>query len=47
MDIIPYMIFSLIELDDLIGDYDVTTLSGLIMTELSYIPKQGRKINLE
>jgi putative hemolysin len=32
------------ELDDLIGDYDVTTLSGLIMTELSYIPKQGEKL---
>jgi putative hemolysin len=32
------------ELDDLIGDYDVTTLSGLIMTELSHIPKQGEKL---
>jgi putative hemolysin len=29
------------ELDDLINDYEVTTLSGLIMTELSHIPKQG------
>jgi putative hemolysin len=25
------------ELDDLINDYDVTTVSGLIMTELSHI----------
>lgn len=32
------------ELDDLIGDYDVTTVSGLIMTELSQIPKQGEKL---
>jgi putative hemolysin len=32
------------ELDDLIGDYDVTTVSGLIMTELSHIPKQGEKL---
>jgi putative hemolysin len=29
------------ELDELINDYEVTTVSGLIMTELSYIPKQG------
>ncbi len=32
------------ELDDLINDYDVTTVSGLIMTELSRIPKQGEKL---
>lgn len=32
------------ELDDLISDYDVTTVSGLIMTELSHIPKQGEKL---
>ena len=32
------------ELDDLINDYDVTTLSGLIMTELSFIPKEGQKL---
>lgn len=32
------------ELDELINDYDVTTVSGLIMTELSYIPKQGEKL---
>ncbi len=32
------------ELDDLINDYDVTTVSGLIMTELSHIPKQGEKL---
>ena len=29
------------ELDDLINDYEVTTVSGLIMTELSRIPKEG------
>lgn len=29
------------DMDDLINDYDVTTVSGLIMTELSYIPKVG------
>lgn len=33
------------DLDDLINDYDVTTVSGLIMTELSYIPKEGEKLN--
>nr|WP_306353630.1 hemolysin family protein [Flavobacterium sp. '19STA2R22 D10 B1'] len=32
------------ELDELINDYDVTTVSGLIMTELSYIPKEGQKL---
>jgi len=32
------------ELDELINDYEVTTLSGLIMTELSHIPKQGEKL---
>ncbi|SNB23051.1 hypothetical protein JIP1600_70014 [Flavobacterium psychrophilum] len=31
-------------MDDLINDYDVTTVSGLIMTELSYIPKVGEKL---
>lgn len=29
------------ELDDLINDYEVTTVSGLIMTEMGKIPKQG------
>ncbi|MFA9189877.1 hemolysin family protein [Flavobacterium sp. FZUC8N2.13] len=33
------------ELDDLLSDYDVTTVSGLIMTELSRIPKQGEKLH--
>jgi putative hemolysin len=33
------------ELDELINDYEVTTVSGLIMTELSYT-KTGRKIDL-
>jgi putative hemolysin len=33
------------EFDELINDYDVTTVSGLIMTELSRIPKQGEKLN--
>jgi putative hemolysin len=32
------------ELDELLSDYDVTTVSGLIMTELSRIPKQGEKL---
>jgi putative hemolysin len=32
------------ELDELTNDYEVTTLSGLIMTELSRIPKQGEKL---
>lgn len=32
------------DLDELTGDYDVTTVSGLIMTELSYIPKEGEKL---
>ena len=29
------------ELDDLINDYEVTTVSGLMMTEMGKIPKQG------
>ena len=29
------------ELDELINDYEVTTVSGLIMTELTHIPKEG------
>ncbi|MDY0089200.1 MAG: hemolysin family protein [Flavobacteriaceae bacterium] len=32
------------DMDDQITDYDVTTVSGLIMTELSYIPKVGEKL---
>lgn len=32
------------ELDDLIAHYDVTTVSGLIITELGQIPKQGEKL---
>lgn len=32
------------DLDDLLSDYDVTTVSGLIMTELSRIPKEGEKL---
>lgn len=32
------------DMDDLINDYDVTTVSGLIMTELTYIPKVGEKL---
>ena len=32
------------EMDDLINDYDVTTVSGLIMTEMGKIPKQGEKL---
>ena len=33
------------ELDDLVSDYEVTTVSGLIMTELTYIPKEGEKLS--
>lgn len=33
------------ELDELIADYDVTTVSGLIITELGHIPKQGAKLS--
>ena len=32
------------DMDELINDYDVTTLSGLIMTELGTIPKTGEKL---
>ncbi len=32
------------DLDELISDYEVNTVSGLIMTELSRIPKQGEKL---
>jgi len=32
------------ELDELINDYEVTTVSGLIMTELSHIPKEGEML---
>ncbi len=32
------------DLDEHINDYEVTTVSGLIMTELSYIPKEGEKL---
>jgi putative hemolysin len=32
------------DMDDLINDYDVTTVSGLIMTELGNIPKTGEKL---
>lgn len=32
------------ELDELMPDYDVTTVSGLVMKELSYIPKVGEKL---
>ncbi len=32
------------DLDELINEYEVTTVSGLIMTELSHIPKQGEKL---
>lgn len=32
------------DLDELINDYEVTTVSGLIMTELSHIPKEGEKL---
>lgn len=32
------------ELDELMNDYEVTTVSGLVMTELSHIPKEGEKL---
>jgi len=32
------------DMDDLIGDYEVTTVSGLIVTELGIIPKQGQNL---
>lgn len=32
------------DMDDLIGDYEVTTVSGLIVIELGIIPKQGQKL---
>ncbi len=31
------------EMDEVLNDYEVTTVSGMIMTELSRIPKQGEK----
>jgi putative hemolysin len=31
------------DLDELINDYEVTTVGGLVMTELSH-PKQGEKL---
>lgn len=37
-------LFAYFELDDLMQDYDVTTVSGLVMKELSYIPKKGEKL---
>lgn len=37
-------LFAYFELDDLMQDYDVTTVSGLVMKELSYIPKTGEKL---
>jgi len=32
------------DMDELIGDYEVTTVSGLIITELGIIPKVGQKL---
>ncbi len=32
------------DMDDLLTDYEVTTLSGLIMTEMGKIPTQGEKL---
>jgi putative hemolysin len=31
-------------MDEHINDYDVTTVSGFIITELGNIPKQGQKL---
>ncbi len=33
------------DLDDLLTDYEVTTVSGLILTEIGSIPKEGDKLN--
>jgi CBS domain containing-hemolysin-like protein len=46
MVITPCMIFTYFELDDLINDYDVTTVSGLIMTELSHIPNKVKTFGI-
>jgi putative hemolysin len=44
-DIIHCTIFlTYFDLDELINDYEVTTVSGLIITELGNIPKQGEKL---
>ena len=32
------------DMDELTNDYEVTTVSGLIMTEMGKIPKQGEKL---
>lgn len=32
------------DMDEMMPDYDVTTVSGLVMRELSYIPKTGEKL---
>lgn len=32
------------DMDEIIGDYEVTTVSGLIVTELGIIPKTGQKL---
>ena len=32
------------DMDEITGDYDVTTVSGLIVTELGIIPKEGQKL---
>lgn len=32
------------DMDEMLPDYDVTTVSGLVMRELSYIPKTGEKL---
>ncbi len=32
------------EMDEFLSDYEVTTVSGLIITELGIIPKQGQKL---
>jgi putative hemolysin len=31
-------------MDENVNDYDVTTVSGFIITELGNIPKQGQKL---
>ena len=36
--------YGIFDMDDLTGDYEVTTVSGLIVTELGVIPKPGQKL---
>jgi putative hemolysin len=39
-----YEFLTFFEMDDLVNDYEVTTVSGLILTEMGSIPKIGEKL---